>query len=611
MPDSKHNRQSQPENQPPDNGAPVNVQRDGVIEVIRAEKEGEQPTIRMSVSSETPCLCYRWWNDQYQRVYEILDHSPDCIDRSRIADGLVIRDQHYGDQVALIPAPAIADKKLGGVAEWCSGTRAQELRQDCAKKLRRNVSVEGLVDPSTYRLEGETDGVPVVRAMRWTPLAAALVSAAPADPSVGVGRTITPPAIVTRKEPTMPENQTTTHAAPDPVAKRNAEASEMFALARQHNVDPAYTAEAIKRGIDLQAFAREILDGKAATIKPADVTPGKIGEVLSPKEAQKFSLLRAIQSRISGANCFEREVSDEIARIVGKPAQGFYVPNEVFRTMSVTGTGAALVATELMSGSFIDLLRAKLALNALGVTQLMGMVGDVEVPKQTAGSTAYWVARDGTITASDQTFGLVKATPRTVGARTLIGRSMLKQSSLAAEAMVQNDLVATIATAIDQKAFNGAGGSTLTGLTLASDLNGATVTTPGSCTWANLLTFLSTIAADNIDPAAGKWAMPSAVLYNLAGIEKTSGSGIFLAQNTGGAWSAAGHPIVESNNVPAKAAFYGLWANLVLVTWGALDVNVDPYSSSATGGVYVTAIQDVDTMVREGKAFSYNAAVIS
>jgi HK97 family phage major capsid protein len=614
MPDSKHNRQSQPENQPPENGTPVNVQRDGVIEVIRAEKDGEQPTVRLSVSSETPCLCYRWWNDQYQRVYEILDHSPDGIDRSRIADGLVIRDQHYGDQVALIPAPAIADKKLGGVAEWCSGTRAQELRQDCAKKLRRNVSVEGLVDPSTYRLEGETDGVPVVRAMRWTPLAAALVSAAPADPSVGVGRTITPPAIVTRKEPTMPENQTTTPAAPDPVAKRNVEASEMFVLARQHNVDPAYTAEAIKRGIDLQAFAREILDGKAATIKPADVTPGKIGEVLTPKEAKKFSLHRAIDAMARGASCFEREVSDELARIIGKPAQGLYIPNEIARTMSVVGTNgdAALVGTELLTGSFIEMLRAATCIDKLGVTRLLGMKGDVTIPKQLTGQTYYHVGRDQDVTASDGTFGLVKASPHTIGARTIVGRSMLKQSSLDAEALTQGNIVKAMSEGMDVKAFSGNGGDEPAGLALATDINSATVTTPGSATWANILTFLSTIAADNVALNSMKWAMPTNVLFNLAGIPKVSGQSEMLAkESAAGGWTVAGYPVVLSNNVTAKSAFFGAWSEFYWVMWGAVDITVNPYTYDAKGAVVITALQDYDHLIAHGQAFSYNAAVIS
>lgn len=613
MPGTKHNRQSQPESRPPEQGAPVTVQRDGAIEVIRAEKEGAEPTVRMSVSSETPCLCYRWWNDQYQRVYEILDHSPDAIDRSRIADGLVIRDQHYGDQVALIAAPAVTDKKLGGQAEWCSGARAQELRQDCVKKLRRNVSVEGIVDPSTYRLEGETDGIPVVRAMRWTPLAAALVSAAPADPNVGVGRTITSPNIVTRKDPPMPENQTPAATAPDPVAKRNLEVSEMFTMARQHNVDPAYTAEAIKRGIGPLEFGREILDGKAAKIKPADVTPGKVGEVLTPKEVKKFSLHRAIDAMARGAACFEREVSDELAKIIGKPAQGLYIPNEIARTMSVVGTNgdAALVGTELLAGSFIDMLRAATCIDKLGVTRLLGMKGDVSIPKQLTGQTYYHVGRDQDVTASDGTFGLVKASPHTIGARTIIGRSMLKQSSIDAEALTQRNIVRAMAEGMDVKAFSGTGGDEPAGLALATDINGATVTTPGSATWANILTFLSTIAADNVALNGMKWAMPTNVLFNLAGIEKASNTGVYLAQESNGGWSIAGYPVVVSNNVPAKSAFFGAWSEFYWIMWGAVDVTVNPYTYDAKGAVVITALQDYDHLITHGQAFSYNAAVIS
>jgi hypothetical protein len=43
--------------------------------------------------------------------------------------------------------------------------------------------------------------------------------------------------------------------------------------------------------------------------------------------------------------------------------------------------------------------------------------------------------------------------------------------------------------------------------------------------------------------------------------------------------------------------------------WGGLDLTVDPYSNSTTGAIRIVAHQDVDVMVRNGEAFSYNAAL--
>ena len=127
-----------------------------------------------------------------------------------------------------------------------------------------------------------------------------------------------------------------------------------------------------------------------------------------------------------------------------------YVPDAaIIRTISATGTGANLIASDLLVGSFIDLLIPKLVAARLGCATITGCKGDISIGKALTGSTNYWVATDGDVTASTPTFGLVTGAPKTAGARVLIGRSMLKQSSLSAEALVQRDLVAKIAEAID------------------------------------------------------------------------------------------------------------------------------------------------------------------
>jgi len=148
--------------------------------------EGDEQSIRMSVSSEAPVLSYVYFNGEMQRAYEILDHAPGSVDMSRCKDGLVILDTHGGDQIGLLSVE-LADRKMGGLVEFCTGARAQEIRQDAVRKLRRNTSVGYRVDADSYRLEGEQDGIPVVRAMSWMPYEASFVPV-PADPSVGVGR---------------------------------------------------------------------------------------------------------------------------------------------------------------------------------------------------------------------------------------------------------------------------------------------------------------------------------------------------------------------------------------------------------------------------------------
>ena len=121
---------------------------------IRAA-DGDKPAqVRMSVSSEEPVLTYIYFNEKWQRAFEILDHSPECVDMSRCKDGLVVLDRHFGDQVGLM-AVDLNNRKMAGPVAFCTGTRAKDIEADAAKGLRRNVSVGYQVRANSYRLEGE------------------------------------------------------------------------------------------------------------------------------------------------------------------------------------------------------------------------------------------------------------------------------------------------------------------------------------------------------------------------------------------------------------------------------------------------------------------------
>ena len=581
-----------------------------------------------------PCRAMRLVDGQYRACYEVLDHGADSIDRQWMAGGLVIRDGHGGDQIGLIANPVVTpEMRLGGPIAFCAGNRAQEIAADAAAGIRCNLSVEYEVSPDGYKPDGEREGLPVVRAMRWTPLAAAFVPV-PADPSVGVGRELENDSQGNQK---TPETATTTGAdtvtvtttegarhmadetktegaetvtvnAPDTKAAkdRSAEIVEMYRLARLHNYPEPDTAAAVTGGVGFRAFAETVMNHVAKA--PKEPTAIATAPMLNQRDHKQYSLIRALMNSNSTAACFEREVSDQIAAMRGRPALGIWVPDEVLtRTLSVTGSGASLVSTDLLTGSFIDLLKAKLITSQLGVSMLTGLRGDIEVPKQTAGGTAYWLATDGTVTASDQTLTLVKASPKTVAARTLVGRSMKQQSSMDAERFVVQDIQNTLAQAIDTKFFNGTGAAgEIQGLLYADDINSITVTS-ATPTLDQILDFPEYIESDNANFGGQKWAMPPPVWAELAGQIYDTGSGLTLLNAT--TQSMIGFPYAVSTNVPARHLFFGSWNQAVLCMWGGLDMQADPYSSSATGGTYVTAFQDIDLMIRNGKSFAYSSTV--
>jgi len=58
----------------------------------------------------------------------------------------------------------------------------------------------------------------------------------------------------------------------------------------------------------------------------------------------------------------------------------------------------------------------------LGATMLRDLNGNVAIPRQTSGATAYWVAESAAVTESQAAFDQVQMSPKTVGSYSDISR---------------------------------------------------------------------------------------------------------------------------------------------------------------------------------------------
>jgi HK97 family phage major capsid protein len=210
--------------------------------------------------------------------------------------------------------------------------------------------------------------------------------------------------------------------------------------------------KSIQAGHTVEQFQAEAL--RVMSTKP--VATADIG--MDQKEVKQYSLMRALNAlsnpgdqAAQRAAAFERECSEAQAKVLGKSARGLFVPNEVQKRDLLVGTASAggnTVATDLLSGSFIDILRNAMVINRMGTRMMTGLVGQVAIPKHTGSATAYWVAENAAPTESQQSFGQVTMTPKTVGAWTDISRRLLLQSSIAVESLVQTDLATVLGLAI-------------------------------------------------------------------------------------------------------------------------------------------------------------------
>ena len=585
--------------------------------------EGDEQSVRMSVSSEAPVLSYVYFNGEMQRAYEILDHAPGSVDMSRCKDGLVILDTHGGDQIGLLSVE-LADRKMGGLVEFCTGARAQEIRQDAVRKLRRNTSVGYRVDADSYRLEGEQDGIPVVRAMSWMPYEASFVPV-PADPSVGVGRA----EAEVNKQIAGQSGKETKKMEPKEMAG-------LFARAAKFGIDAEKVQELIDDGKgraeldamivekqakdaeiakkDAEALRKEVEALKARKPEAAQATKADIEApaVVIGKD-RKYSVMNVLRN-LAGEKSdvgFEMEISQELGRQRGKTPKGVIIPFSALsqRDLSVSGTTSATVATYLDSANFIDLLRTKYVIGQAGVTFMPGVVGNLSIPKMSAGATAYHVAEGLDVTESTPTLTNVTGSPHTIGALVDVTRRMLEQSTPAIEALVRTEIEERLMRGVQIAVFAGTGtNGQPSAITTATGINNPSISVAGTPTYAEILNFPGNIMADNAEADGQKFIMTAEVWAKLAAtLVGADGARTVLDPVSK---TCIGFPYFTTEDVPANSLWFGDWSTVVVPFWGnGVEIASDNAKLFASGGITLRALLDYDVMVRQGAKLAYNTAV--
>lgn len=378
--------------------------------------------------------------------------------------------------------------------------------------------------------------------------------------------------------------------------------------------------EILSRG---QGF--ESLKGKKFTPVADDNSLG-----FGKNELEQYSIVRGIralsEARTGRADAwekfapFELEASRAMAKKMGKDPQGFWVPQDVMKekrdlTVGTNADGGYFKATELYS--MIEMLRNKMVLGAAGATSITGLVGDVAFPKQTAGGTAYWVAENNAPTESQQTIGQVLMQPKTLGAYTEYSRKLLMQSSVDVENFVRSDLSAIIARAVDVAGLHGLGSSNQpTGVAATSGIGSVAGGTNGLApTWVHITQLEREVAVDNADEGKLAYITNPKVRYKLKNTYRNATYGDVPVWADTKEQPLNGYPTKVSTQVSStltkgsssgvcSAIFFGNWAELLLGFWSGIDILLDPYSLSTTGGTRVVALQDVDVAVRHAESFA-------
>lgn len=587
------------------------------------QREGEDDSgaalIELSFSSEEPYE--RWWGT------EILGHKVGECDLDWMASGraplLVDHDHSVDNQVGVIEKAWLEGGRGKAIVRFGKGARAQDMLARVKDGQLGNVSVGYRI--KDLLLVEQKDDREVYRVTSWQPLEASLVTI-PADATVGVGRADgwqENPITITRTTSMKPEPTPVVPAVP-PVATVNADdilkgertrTSEIQALGRQFNLQKD-ADDAITGGLSVDQFRHNVLVKLGDRGQEVLRNQNSLG--LTDQEVQNFSFMRAIRAvafprerQFQEAAAFEFEVSRAAADKSGSPAKGILIPADILcapmrRDLNVgTGNqGGYAVATDLLAGSFIDLLRARMVTAEAGARMMPNLVGNVAIPKQTGAATGYWISSEGGApTESTQALGQLTMSPKTVGAYTDLTRQFMLQSSLAAEAFVRDDFAKVLALKIDLAALYGSGSSgEPQGIKNTSGINTQDFAGAGAPTWANVVGMESSVDADNALMGSMAYILHPTLVGTLKTTEKASSTGQFI-------WEAGnqvnGYRALRTTQMTADEMIFGNFDDLIIAMWGGLDITVDPYTSSNTGTTRIVALQSCDVGVRHAESFCH------
>ena len=379
--------------------------------------------------------------------------------------------------------------------------------------------------------------------------------------------------------------------------------SEIMATAENLNMIPE-GMKAIADRMSVADFHKGIVNKKIDDNQVIETNRADLG--MTDQEVDRYDFGAMIRAQILGdpeLASFEHRVSRDLADKVDNKPNGFLVPHNVLmskRILDAATIAAQLVGTQHLASSFIDLLRNKAKMLSLGVRMLTGLRGDVNIPKQNAAGTAYWLSTEATaLTLGDQTFGTLSLTPKTVAAGTSFSRQLLLQSDPSISALVMDDLIRVLALAIDLAIIDGTGASGQpTGIL---NTTGIGAVDGVSIDWDKIVSFETKVENANADIDSMNFVSGANVKGILKGRQKVSGQAEMLW--TGGNL-VNGYPGVMTNQIPAATAIQGAFSAFLVALWGGLDVYVDPATLATTAGVVIRAFQSIDMGARQAASFS-------
>ena len=253
-------------------------------------------------------------------------------------------------------------------------------------------------------------------------------------------------------------------------------------------------------------------------------------------------------------------------------------------TQTVSGDGVHDEIVETEFKGLLEPLYADSVISNLGITIYNGLpAGDFKVSAMGKGAAA-WADETGTAAESKNTFSHVTLQPKRISAQLSYSKQFLAQDTIGAEAAIRRDIYNALVAKIQ---------STM----LSADASGANkpagifngVTAKNISSYAELCDVEATVDDSNVK-GERKYLMSNKAKAILRCMPKSSLTTELVLDGN----DIDGTPVIANSDVPTTQYAYGDFSNIVMGTWGNVDLIIDPYTLAAENSVRIVVNAFVD-----------------
>ena len=317
---------------------------------------------------------------------------------------------------------------------------------------------------------------------------------------------------------------------------------------------------------------------------------------ISKKMNKEFRLVKAIRDVANNRSLDEvtKAVANAGAEEMRKSGLSFggqiQLPLET-RTITVAGEHDDIIETEFTN--ILEPLRAKNVLVSAGAKYLGNLVGDVQVPIM-GKTNVGWAGEVADAASGDPAFNHVTLQPKRLTAYIDLSKQFIAQDSLAAEALIREDLVKAINAKLEETILGVGSGSTTEPQGMFDAISATSVSG-----FSDICDKEAELEDANVYNEK-VYVMSNKAKAVLRVMPKSTKSTQLVYENG----EVDGTKAFNTSMIDGKKYLYGDFSNLAIGQWGAIDLTVDPYTLARSGQIRLVINAYFDAKVLRPEAFT-------